>query len=159
MGVFDGIARQFDDTPGGGIIESGPIEGSSNLLETQYRAATGAVDYSTAVWNDPRYSPNSTASEENMRESFELTGVSRDVFDTVSDYGGTWGGSEDSVDVLGPALFGAEGSVVDVLVQRQGEERSARESSTKLLLYGVVALVVLYVLAPLFEFGAALVGE
>lgn len=149
MGVFDSIRQQFDDEPGGGFVERGPLEGGSNLIETQYRAATGAVDYATAVWNDPRYSPNPDASEESMRESFQLTGVSRDLFDTVSDYRGEWGGSDDSVDIVGPAAWGAEGSVVDVLVQREGEEHSARESSTTMLVYGAVALAVLWVVAPI----------
>lgn len=159
MGVFDSVAQQFDSTPGGGFAESGPVEESSNYIEQQYRLGTGAVDYATAVWNDPRYSPNPDASEESMRESFQLTGVSRDVFDTVTDYRGEWGGSEDSVDIVGPAAFGAEGSVLDVLVSTDGEEHGARETSTKLLLLGVAALVVLYLVSPLLEVGAAVLGE
>ena len=161
MGLFDPIRNQFDDEPGGGLVERGPLEGSSNIVEQQYRIATGAADYARAVWNDPRYSPNDNASEERMRDSFQLTGASRTAYDWITDYQGTWGGSEDSVDVVGPPVFGAEGSVLDVLVQQQGEEHGARETSTMLLLVGGAIVVLLYLLGPVIGplLDAALGGD
>lgn len=147
-GVTETIENQFDDVEGGGFAESGPLETSRSNVELAYRTATGGADYLTAVWNDPRYSTNPDASEESMRESFQLTGVTRDVYDNLFDYQGEWGGESDSVDVVGPPVFGAEGSVLDVLVQREGETHGSRETTTTALVYGALALVVLFVLGP-----------
>lgn len=146
MGVLETIGNQFDSEPGGGFIESGPLEDSGNPVETSYRASTGVIDWGTAVVSGDR-------------EDFVLTGASRDVYDVIAEYDGTWGGQEDSVDVLGPALFGTEGSVADVLVDREGETTSSEETWTKLLLAGFVALVVLYLIRPFLMAGAALVTE
>lgn len=72
------------------------------------------------------------------------TSTADTVFDTV------WEGHDgDTVDVLGPAMFGTEGSVADVLVRRQGETQSLEETKTSALLVGIVALVVLYLLGPI----------
>jgi hypothetical protein len=76
------------------------------------------------------------------------------VFDTV------WEGhGGDTVDVRGPALFGTEGSVADVVVQREGETRSAAETKTTLLIYAVIAGVALFLLAPLIELVTEIVAQ
>lgn len=61
-----------------------------------------------------------------------------------------WSGHDgDSVDVVGPAVFGEEGSVADVLTQVEGEETSTAEMTTSLLLLGGVVLVVVWIVAPI----------
>jgi hypothetical protein len=140
--------RQFDDEPGGGFVEPGPLEGSDNFLELQYRGATGAGDYLTAVWNDPRYSPNPDANEESMRESFELTGVSRDVYDVIADYEGTWGGSTDSFDLPGPAAFGTDDSAMSMF-----------RDNWRVIVGAVVLLAVLYLVRPLLTIIGEVIGE
>lgn len=146
MGVLETIGNQFDSEPGGGFIESGPLEDSGNPVETSYRASTGVFDWGTAVVSGDR-------------EDFVLTGGARDLYDVAFEYRGSWGGQEDSVDLFGPALFGTEGSVVDVLVDREGETTGSAETKTKLLLFGVVALVVLYLVRPILEVVAGVVTE
>lgn len=143
----EAVGRQFDDEPGGGFVEPGPLEESDNFVEMQYRGGTGTLDYLTAVWNDPRYSPNSDASEERMRESFVLTGVSRDAYDVIADYEGAWGGEEDSFDLPGPAAFGADGSALDVF-----------ESNWRVIIALVLLLAGLYLVRPLLTIVAELVG-
>jgi len=145
----EAVARQFDSTEGGGFIERGPVESATNPLDLQYRLATGTADYLGAVRSDPRYF--SDGSQEAMRESFQLTGASRDVFDVVSDYEGEWGGEVDSFDFVGPAVAGREGSLLDAVSSTPGEEVSTTERKSQLLVWGVVAAVGLYLLAPLLD--------
>jgi hypothetical protein len=146
MGVLESIRNQFDDEPGGGFLERGPVGESSNPVETSYRASTGLIDWGTAAVTGDR-------------EDFVLTGASRTVYDTIAEYRGTWGGQEDTVDVVGPALFGTEASVADVLVDTEGETHGSAETWTKLLLGGAVLLVVLYLIRPLLSMAAAVLEE
>ncbi|WP_049907493.1 hypothetical protein [Haloferax elongans] len=126
--VDESIARQFDDEPGGGFADMGR----------------------TGETNDPE---TDTYHNRYLRGEFVRT-----VYDTMMDYDGTLNGREDSVDVFGPSLWGSEGSVVDVVVEREGETHGAAETKTKLLLVVVGSLVVLYLVAPLVQLGLTVVG-
>ncbi|WP_380681073.1 hypothetical protein [Salinigranum sp. GCM10025319] len=66
MGLVDSIRNQFDDEPGGGFVERGPVEGSSNIVEQQYRIATGATDLVGGMWSNQdrdRYERDTNGSE------------------------------------------------------------------------------------------------
>ncbi|RDZ65879.1 hypothetical protein C5B90_05885 [Haloferax sp. Atlit-12N] len=127
--VDESIGRQFDDEPGGGFADVGRT-GETNDSETD-------------TYNN-RY----------LRGDF-----ARSLYDTVTDYDGTLNGQEDTVDLLGPGLWGSEGSAVDVVVERDGEEHGTAEMKTKLLLAFLAALVVLYLVAPLLELILAVGGD
>lgn len=123
-----------DDVLTGDADLSGPLEDSDTPVEAGGRYASGAVDYGESLLSGDR-------------EDFVLTGGLRTVYDTWADYDGSWGGQQDTVDVLGPGLWGSDGSVADVVVDRQGESH-AGELSTKLLLVGGAVLTGLVLLAP-----------
>lgn len=123
-----------DDALQGDADLSGPLEDSDTPVEAGGRYAGGAVDYAEALLSGDR-------------DEFVLTGRLRTVYDTWADYPGEWGGSRDTVDVVGPGLWGEGGSLADVLVDEPGESHAGEASTTLLLVVGVV-LVVLVALGP-----------
>lgn len=133
--VDESIGRQFDDQPGGGFAD---------VTNSGDRAAVDTDGDGTADEYHNRYLQGDLA---------------RSAYDTIMQYDGTLNGSSDSNDVIGPGLWGSEGSAADVAVDTEGEEHGAAETKTTLLLYGVIAAVFLYLLAPLLEIGAAVAEE
>ena len=135
LNVDESIGRQFDNTPGGGFAD---------ITESGDRASVDTDGDGQADEYNNRY----------------LQGDSvRTAYDMLFSYGGTLNGEGDTADVFGPALWGDEGSVADTVVDVEGEEHGAGETKTTVLMYAVVAVVVLYLLAPLLELGAAVAGE
>ncbi|WP_410765794.1 hypothetical protein [Haloferax sp. DFSO60] len=126
--VDESIGRQFDDEVGGGFADVGRT-GEGNDSETD------------------------TYHNRFLRGDF-----ARSAYDAVMEYDGTLNGREDSIDLFGPGLWGSEGSVVDVVAEREGETHSAAETKTKILLIAVGSLVVLYLVSPLLELGVAVAG-
>ncbi|RYJ12744.1 hypothetical protein ELS19_01340 [Halogeometricum borinquense] len=78
--------------------------------------------------------------------------MSHGPIDTVIDT--VWSGHEgDTIDLIGPAAWGQEGSVADVAVEEDGESHEG-ELGTTLFLVALVAIVGLWLLRPLLEIGA-----
>lgn len=152
MGVVNSLADRLEESTG--IDTTGPIEEAPTGYEAYGRLATGTYAFGESVVSDLTGS-----SEAEVRNDFVATGAARTAVDTAYDYEGTWGGQEDTADLVGPAAWGTEGSVTDAAVDRAGEEKSAEERKTKLLIYAAIAAVALYLLAPLLELGAAVAGD
>lgn len=130
-GPLDSVGRQFDDTAGGGFVEVG----DNTTDETE---SVLGVD----PWGE---------SQENPLLEF---GPARTLYDVTFSYDETLNGTTDSTDVVGPTV----GGVVDAVVQVDGEAVGAEERKARTLLLLVGAAVALYLLAPLLEVGAALLG-
>lgn len=128
--VDESIDRQFDDSQGGGFFDVAP-EGSGG--------ASVDVD------------GDGTADEYHNR--FLQGSMVRTAYDAVFTYDGTLNGSGDSVDVLGPTT----GGVVDAVVDVEGEDVGPEERKAKWLLWGIGALVVLYLIAPLLDIVAGVI--
>jgi hypothetical protein len=133
--VDESFGRQFDDQEGGGFADG--VVNYGNEVDSIANSDLGAVDRFTTY----------------SQVTFEA------VFgDDASDlaFEGDWNG-EDTTDLFGPSVTG-DGSVTDVLVDNDGEDRSG-ELRTKLFLWTLVAAAALYLLGPAFDFGAALLDD
>lgn len=126
--IDESVGRQFDDQPGGGFADVTET-GETNDPETD-------------TYNN-RYLQGETV---------------REVYDTVFEYDGTLNGTPDSTDVMGPGLWGSEGSVADVVVEEDGEDHGSEEIKTRLLIYGAAVLLVLWVLSDYVDLAADLAG-
>ncbi|ELZ94909.1 hypothetical protein C440_07532 [Haloferax mucosum ATCC BAA-1512] len=115
------------------------------------------IDQITTDQGDPGWGPDDTEAALDGIAGSTDEWVSRNpVTDGAIDL--VWSGHDgDSIDVFGPGLWGSEGSVVDVVVDREGETHGG-ETTTKLMLFGAVALVVLYLVRPLLTVLAEVVG-
>lgn len=94
--------------------------------------------------------------EQRSRDSWVATGSLRTAIDTVVDYDGEWGGMEDTRDLIGPGLWGTEGSVWDVIERTPGEDTSG---DRPLWLWAALAAAALYLLAPLLTITAELLDD
>ncbi|MBC9985152.1 hypothetical protein E4P24_02035 [Haloferax sp. AS1] len=115
------------------------------------------VDEITTDQGDPGWGPDDTEAALDGLAGSTDEWVSRNpVTDGAIDL--VWEGHEgDSIDVLGPGLWGSDGSVTDVLVDVDGESH-AGETTTTLFLWGGLALVVLYLVRPLLTVAADIVA-
>lgn len=152
MGLVNDLADRFEGATG--LDSTGAIENADDPAEAVLRYQVGGLSYAESV-----VSGVTGSSEQEVRNDHVARGGVRNLLDTVYEYEGTWGGTADSVDLAGPAAWGTEGSVRDVLVDEQGETSSPEETKTKLLLGGVLVLVVLYLVRPLLEVAAGVTGE
>lgn len=173
MGLFDSVARQFDDEPGGGLIEKGPIGDSSNVFETQYRATTGLVDpvmrqfdgeagggfYETGANTDDRtesvFGFDWTG---DRQENPLLTGSAKTAYDYVFEYDQTLNGESDSQDLAGRNLATTWDGTVDA-ANNASDWAGGPGNLAGIILYAAIAAGALYLLGPLFELFAALLGE
>lgn len=140
MALFSGVADLLD-TAGGSVDESIGRQFDSD-------PGGGTFDGRSEAWEP----------SDGMGNRWLRGETARRWYDTVMGYDGTLNGSTDTVDLLGPTAWGMEGSVADVLADRQGEQHGASETKTKLLLWLLVFAVGLYLLAPILQLGATLAG-
>ena len=153
-----------------GADSDGAVENSDSVREARNRVVGGAANYAYAsVLDTAKNLGVGGVTEEDVREQWVATGGARDVIDTAVEYEGDWGSSGDSVDLAGPAAWGTDSSVAsvasDLLVTRNdntdsdggGSDPDTR--STRWLIYAGLAAVALFLLRPVFEIVAGVVGE
>jgi len=160
-----------DLEPEDGTLTDSAADATGSLVDwgtSPVQKATG-IGPTTSEIADFAYGAYVTPPEdgEQYNQDAVLTGPARDVFDSVQDYDGEWGGQEDQHDLAGPsidwgALLNADND--DPVFRRQSDP----DAGPGLFGYGMVGLkeagallagvVVLYLAAPLLTIGAEVAG-
>ena len=144
-----------------GADSDGAVENSDSVREARNRAVSGAGNYAAASVLDTAHNLGVPGvSEEDVREQWVARGFARDVIDTTMEYEGTWGGTDDSADLIGPAAWGSDdsalGTVTDAVTVDPDDPGGDPTSGWqfKAALGGIALLVVLWLIRPLLEIGA-----
>lgn len=159
----EAFARSVDDTEGGGLWD-----GFTGVLDH----SAGSVDESVArQFDDEEGGGFADAFVGDSRDDFVLREgtTERTIYDTLFDYEGEWGGSEDTRDIWGPSfdprdVGDTDGSIGGTGIDWRNQGDNASEDPTnpdnwpvppKWVAAFVVLLVVLSVSGPALNFGAA----
>lgn len=151
-----------------GADSDGAVEDSDSTREARNRTVSGAANYAYASVLDTANNLGiGGVTESDVRQQWVARGEVRDLIDTTMAYEGDWGGTGDSVDLVGPAAWGPDSSLVsvasDLIVTENensdddgGDDPAARK--TRWLIFAALAAGALFLLSPLLNLLASLVG-
>jgi hypothetical protein len=160
-GAADDAARGTDEWVGQRTDWDGAVENADNPVQGTMRRVTGALNFTAA---------SLPGAVDNPREQWVARGGHRTLVDSLVDYEGTWGGRQDSEDLLGPSIdlrdlgSGDGETALDWRSENSQENDPTSPENSWLIRWlmnnwetaavGVVGLYLLTLLAPLFQTAA-----